>query len=135
MIQGGVITGNKTIGIGAVEGFDGRGGAIYSEGSVWFKGGVISGNMAKGYRKGDICYGGVGGAVYVAKGGSLFVQGGRLTNNPDERKEQNPFLLYRKLLFCKVKNSQSVFLVDCSRSYIKSCRQQVWYVKKYNKYA
>ena len=88
MIQGGVITGNKTIGIGAVEGFDGRGGAIYSEGSVWFKGGVISGNMAKGYRKGDICYGGVGGAVYVAKGGSLYVQGGTLTNNPDERKEQ-----------------------------------------------
>lgn len=88
LIQGGVITGNKTIGVGAVEGFDGRGGAIYSEGSVWFKGGVISGNTAKGYRKGDICYGGVGGAVYVAKGGSLFVQGGTLTNNPDERKEQ-----------------------------------------------
>ena len=88
LIQGGVITGNKTIGIGAVEGFDGRGGAIYSEGSVWFKGGVISGNTAKGYRKGDICYGGVGGAVYVAKGGSLYVQGGTLTNNPDERKEQ-----------------------------------------------
>ena len=71
-----------------MEGFDGRGGAIYSEGSVWFKGGVISGNTAKGYRKGDICYGGVGGAVYVAKGGSLYVQGGTLTNNPDERKEQ-----------------------------------------------
>lgn len=88
VIQGGVITGNKTIGIGAVEGFDGRGGAIYSEGSVWFKGGVISGNTAKGYRKGGICYGGVGGAVYVAKGGSLFVQGGKLINNLDERKEQ-----------------------------------------------
>lgn len=88
VIQGGVITGNKTIGIGAVEGFDGRGGAIYSKGSVWFKGGVISGNTAKGYRKGGICYGGAGGAVYVAKGGSLFVQGGRLANNSDERKEQ-----------------------------------------------
>lgn len=88
VIQGGVITGNKTIGIGAVEGFDGRGGAIYSEGSVWFKGGVISGNTAKGYRKGNICYGGAGGAVYVAKGGSLFVQGGKLMNNLDERKEQ-----------------------------------------------
>ncbi len=30
-----------------MEGFDGRGGAIYSEGSVWFKGGVISGNTPK----------------------------------------------------------------------------------------
>lgn len=88
VIQGGVITGNKTIGIGAVDGFDGRGGAIYSEGSVWFKGGVISGNAAKGYRKEGICYGGAGGAVYVAKGGSLFVQGGKLINNLDERKEQ-----------------------------------------------
>lgn len=50
-----------------MEGFDGRGGAIYSEGSVWFKGGVISGNTAKGYRKGDIYYGGVGGAVMWQK--------------------------------------------------------------------
>lgn len=84
VMSGGRIVRNKTKGIAAVEGFDGRGGAIFSEGNVVLKGGVISENTAAGYYKGGSCYGGAGGAIYATSSASLLVMGGGILKNSDD---------------------------------------------------
>lgn len=84
-VKGGVIRNNKTVGAGAVEGFDGRGGAIYNEGKVTIQGGSIQDNRARPYREGAVDYGGVGAAIYTEDKASLCVRGGTFSGNLDGR--------------------------------------------------
>lgn len=84
-VKGGVIRNNKTVGAGAVEGFDGRGGAIYNEGKVTIQGGSIQDNRASPYREGAVDYGGVGAAIYTEAEASLWIRGGTFSGNLDER--------------------------------------------------
>lgn len=79
VMKGGTITGNQSFGIGAVEGFDGRGGAIYNQGKTTISGGSISNNRVKGYTSGGMSYGGVGGMLYNQ--GECCIQGGSVTGN------------------------------------------------------
>ena len=88
-VKGGSIRNNKVTGVGAVKNFDGRGGAIYSEGQVSIEGGIIAGNQASGYRERENRYGGIGAAIYVASHSSLFVGGGVFQANRDEKR--SPF--------------------------------------------
>ncbi len=84
-ILGGLLEGNRVAGIGAVYGFDGRGGAIYSEGRVMIRNGNIRENSAKAYQEGGIRYGGIGAAIYTETGSSLSICGGRMKDNPSTR--------------------------------------------------
>ena len=84
-MRGGVIRDNMTVGAGAVEGFDGRGGAIYSQGKVLIQGAFIRGNRAVPYRENSVDYGGVGAAIYCGKKGSLGILGGTFSGNLDGR--------------------------------------------------
>ena len=79
VMKGGTISGNQSFGIGAVEGFDGRGGAIYNQGKTTISGGSICHNRVKGYTSGGISYGGVGGMLYNQ--GECCIQGGNLADN------------------------------------------------------
>lgn len=79
VMKGGTISGNQSFGIGAVEGFDGRGGAIYNQGKTTISGGSICHNRVKGYTSGGISYGGVGGMLYNQ--GECCIQGGNLAEN------------------------------------------------------
>ncbi|MCI5730857.1 MAG: hypothetical protein MR304_04865 [Eubacterium sp.] len=88
-VKGGSLRNNKVTGAGAVKNFDGRGGAIYSEGKVSIEGGTIAGNQANGYQEGENRYGGIGAAVYVASCSSLYVSGGAFRENRDDKK--SPF--------------------------------------------
>ena len=94
-VKGGFIRNNKVMGAGAVKEFDGRGGAIYSEGSVSIVGGTIAGNQAQAYHEGEIRYGGIGAAVYVDSGSALYVGGGMFYENSDDRK--SPFWIQGNL--------------------------------------
>ncbi len=79
VMTGGRIVANKAEGVGLVEGFDGRGGAIYNQGRMEFQGGKICYNQASAFESGDGIYGGVGGMLYNA--GVCLVTGGRITGN------------------------------------------------------
>lgn len=76
IMRGGVIADNSSRGIGAIEGFDGRGGAVFNEGTVQIKKGQLRNNQAKAYRHGQDVYGGAGGAVYNR--GTLLISGGTI---------------------------------------------------------
>lgn len=78
-MKGGTIQENKSRGMGAVEGFDGRGGGIYNEGSVTISGGRLCGNKAVGFSGKKSGYGGVGGMIYNA--GSCVISGGTIERN------------------------------------------------------
>lgn len=78
-ITGGVIANNDVKGIGDVEGFDGRGGAIYNCGKVQISGGQIRENTVTGFVCGDVRYGGVGGALYNQ--GECRILGGTIKGN------------------------------------------------------
>lgn len=78
-MKGGVIWGNKSRGIGAIEGFDGRGGAISNYGTVVISGGMLLDNTAAGFSAGQMIYGGVGGMLYNR--GSCVITGGTIENN------------------------------------------------------
>ncbi len=80
-MKSGVIQKNRTEGIGAVEGFDGRGGAVYVEGKMKISGGMISQNRAVGYRMGGVVYGGAGGAVFAERSSELRITGGTISKN------------------------------------------------------
>lgn len=79
LMKGGVIQRNKSRGIGAIEGFDGRGGAISNGGTVTISGGVLQKNDARGFLSGRSQYGGVGGMLYNR--GSCVITGGTIENN------------------------------------------------------
>ena len=79
VMKGGTITGNQSFGIGAVEGFDGRGGAIYNQGKTTISGGSIKHNRVKGFTSSGMSYGGVGGMLYNQ--GECWIQGGNVTGN------------------------------------------------------
>lgn len=79
IMKGGIISDNRSDGIGAVEGFDGRGGAIFNRGKVTISGGSICRNRVKGYAKAGIRYGGVGGMLY--NHGECQIQGGMIMGN------------------------------------------------------
>lgn len=78
-MTGGKIVGNQSRGIGAVEDFDGRGGAIYNAGQVTIKGGTISRNTAKKFSDSRNEYGGVGGMLFNQ--GKCIIMGGSITDN------------------------------------------------------
>ncbi len=84
-ILGGLLEANKVVGVGAVYGFDGRGGAIYSEGRVTIQGGNIRKNRAEAYQEAGIHYGGIGAAIYAETGSFLSICGGRLNHNRSTR--------------------------------------------------
>lgn len=88
-MKGGSIRNNKVTGAGAVKGFDGRGGAIYSEGKVTIEGGSIAGNRSYAYQEGGVRYGGMGAAVYADAGSNLYINGGVFTDNQDD--QHSPF--------------------------------------------
>lgn len=79
VMNGGIIFDNKSVGVGVVENFDGRGGAIYNKGRFVMNGGTISNNIAKSYEYCGKYYGGAGGGVFSV--GTLLIKGGRLYNN------------------------------------------------------
>lgn len=79
VMKGGTIQNNQTCGIGNVEGFDGRGGAVYNQGKTTISGGNMCRNRVKGYTSGNISYGGVGGMLYNQ--GECCIQGGILEGN------------------------------------------------------
>ncbi len=79
VMTGGRIVANKAEGVGLVEGFDGRGGAIYNQGRMEFRGGKICYNEATAFESGGEIYGGVGGMLYNA--GICLVTGGRIIGN------------------------------------------------------
>ncbi len=78
-MRGGVIQRNKSRGIGAIEGFDGRGGAISNGGTMMISGGMLKNNGASGFLNGHSQYGGVGGVLYNR--GSCVITGGTIINN------------------------------------------------------
>lgn len=78
-MRGGVIQRNRSRGIGAIEGFDGRGGAISNGGTTVISGGVLKNNEARGFLSGHSQYGGVGGMLYNR--GSCVITGGTIINN------------------------------------------------------
>lgn len=82
---GGSVQDNRVIGAGVIEGFDGRGGAIYSRGTLVIKGGSIKRNTAKAYVVESIQYGGAGSAVYAEAGSRMEMSGGVLERNRDDR--------------------------------------------------
>lgn len=84
-VKGGVIRDNSTVGAGAIEGFDGRGGAIYSEGKVILQDALIRDNQAVPYRENAVAYGGVGAAIFSGTKASLCIRGGTFSGNSDGR--------------------------------------------------
>ena len=79
VMRGGTLRDNASLGIGAVEDFDGRGGAIYNAGSVTIAGGRLEANRARKFSGGRADYGGVGGALYNR--GECHIAGGALSGN------------------------------------------------------
>lgn len=78
-MKGGIVQNNRSRGIGAIEGFDGRGGAIYNHGSVIISGGLIRCNYALSYLGKKSEYGGVGGMLFNR--GSCVITGGTIEKN------------------------------------------------------
>lgn len=85
IMTGGEIKDNTAAGSGVVEGFDGRGGAIYSDGTVVIRGGLVQGNAARAYKKGKMYYGGAGAALYAAPGSVIQIEGGAFRDNWDDQ--------------------------------------------------
>ncbi len=81
VMNSGEILENKTVGIGPVQGFDGRGGGIYSQGIVEIAGGTIRNNSAKGFVEGSVRYGGVGDAIYAGGKSKLLITGGTISGD------------------------------------------------------
>ncbi|MBR6230301.1 MAG: hypothetical protein IKQ97_11230, partial [Eubacterium sp.] len=84
-MKSGQITGNRVSGVGAVEGFDGRGGGVLNHGTAGFYGGSISGNSVTGVRSGGKDFGGVGGGL--ANDGDCVIQGTVIRGNQGKRGE------------------------------------------------
>jgi predicted outer membrane repeat protein len=78
-MKGGIIQKNKSRGIGAIEGFDGRGGAIYNLGTVVISDGLLKNNCAVGFKNKVSSYGGVGGMLYNR--GRCVITGGTIEKN------------------------------------------------------
>lgn len=78
-MTGGVIANNSVSGIAAVNGFDGRGGAVYNAGTLRVEGGTIRHNTVTSYKDGETEYGGVGGAIYNE--GKCLITGGAISDN------------------------------------------------------
>lgn len=78
-MRGGIIEKNIVRGIGVVEGFDGRGGAIFNNGTVLISGGILRCNYAFGFRRGNMQYGGAGGLMFNR--GSCVITGGTIEKN------------------------------------------------------
>lgn len=85
IMTGGEIKDNEVMGSGAIEGFDGKGGAIYGEGVVVLRGGSIRGNKAHSYKKGAVHYGGAGAALYAAADSVVQIEGGIIAGNRDDQ--------------------------------------------------
>ena len=79
IIYRGKITDNQVRGAGAVKGFEGLGAAIYNEGELKVRGGVIKGNRAVAYETAGKRYGGAGGALYNR--GICTISGGFIQDN------------------------------------------------------
>lgn len=79
VMEGGMISDNQSYGIGGIEGFDGRGGAIFNQGKAAISGGSICHNRVKGFTGSSIVYGGVGGMLYNQ--GECQIQGGMISEN------------------------------------------------------
>lgn len=91
MMRSGTIQKNTTSGIGAVAGFDGKGGGIYSAGVCEIYGGRICENRATGYMSskkanGTIVYGGFGGGIYHC-GEKLLIAAGTVKDNYSHHEE------------------------------------------------
>lgn len=78
-IYGGKIMNNQVRGAAAVKGFEGLGAAIYNEGELRIRGGVIKGNRAIAYSTAGRRYGGAGGALYNR--GICVISGGVIQDN------------------------------------------------------
>lgn len=90
-MRSGTIQKNTTSGIGAVAGFDGKGGGIYNAGICEIYGGRICENRATGYMsskkgKGTIVYGGFGGGIYHC-GEKLLLAAGMIKDNRSHHAE------------------------------------------------
>lgn len=79
LVQSGRIANNIVRGAAAVEGFEGLGAAIYNEGTVTIKSGVLEKNKAIAYSNDAANYGGAGGAIYNR--GDCIIMGGAIQNN------------------------------------------------------
>ena len=82
-MKSGQITGNRVCGVGAVEGFDGRGGGVLNRGTAGFYGGSVSSNTVTGVHEGGRDYGGVGGGL--ANAGSCILKGTVIRGNTGGR--------------------------------------------------
>ena len=109
-VKGGSIRNNKVTGAGSVKNFDGRGGAIYSEGKVSIEGGTITGNRANAYREGENRYGGIGAAAYVASGSTLYVGGGVFKGNWDDKR--SPFWIQGNLILAGKPVLERIYLAS-----------------------
>lgn len=79
LVQSGRIANNVVRGAAAAEGFEGLGAAIYNEGTVTIKSGVLEKNKAFAYSDDAANYGGAGGAIYNR--GDCIIMGGAIQNN------------------------------------------------------
>ncbi len=79
VIRGGEISQNQVQGMGRVEGFDGRGGAISNRGNLRIEGGSFRKNRAVSYAGKQADYGGVGGMLYNE--GICRIAGGTISGN------------------------------------------------------
>ena len=82
-MKSGQITGNRVCGVGAVEGFDGRGGGVLNHGTAGFYGGSVSSNTVTGVHSGGRDYGGVGGGL--ANTGDCILKGTVIRGNTGSR--------------------------------------------------
>jgi predicted outer membrane repeat protein len=78
-MKGGIIQNNISRGIGAIEGFDGRGGAVYNQGTVVISDGLLRENCAIGFQTKKTRYGGAGGMLYNE--GRCVIAGGTIEKN------------------------------------------------------
>ncbi|MCH5252270.1 MAG: hypothetical protein J1F22_04790 [Lachnospiraceae bacterium] len=79
VITGGTVSQNQVQGMGKVEGFDGRGGAISNRGNLKIEGGNFTENRAVSYAGKQADYGGVGGMLYNE--GTCRITGGTISGN------------------------------------------------------
>lgn len=79
LVRGGKICDNRVRGVAKVKGFEGLGAAIYNEGELIIKGGMIKRNKAMAYSSATREYGGAGGAVYNR--GVCVIAGGAIQDN------------------------------------------------------
>lgn len=73
VMEGGTICDNAVVGQSVQREYDGRGGGVYNEGTLIFRGGRIYGNIARAYQREGIRYGGKGNEIYSV--GTLSLDG------------------------------------------------------------